>query len=51
MKNIKFNHSQLFQNISRILIVTAIALLDRPCFLFGYEPENPKLKNLKKKNG
>lgn len=48
MKTMKYNRDHLLKNISKILIAASIILLDRPCFLFTYEPENPKLKSLNK---
>jgi hypothetical protein len=44
MKTIKYNRNQLLGNIAKILV-----LLDRPCMVFTYEPENPKLKHLNPK--
>ncbi|EOH72858.1 MAG TPA: cyclic lactone autoinducer peptide [Enterococcus sp.] len=46
MKTIKINRNFLLRNISKILVATSVVLLSRPCLLWGYEPENPKLKKL-----
>lgn len=46
MKTIKSNPNFLLRNISKVLIAASIILLDRPCFIWGYEPENPKLKKM-----
>lgn len=46
MKTIKYNRNHLKKNISKILVAASIALLAYPCIIFGYEPENPKLKKM-----
>ncbi len=48
MKTIKINRNFLLRNISKILVAASIVVLSRPCFIWGYEPENPKLKDLKR---
>lgn len=50
MKTIKYNRNQLLGNIAKILVAVSIVLLDRPCIIFTYEPENPKLKHLNSKD-
>ena len=53
MKTIKYNRNQLKKNISKTLVTASTTLLGGPCIMWGYEPKNPKLKNLKmkKQNG
>lgn len=48
MKTIKSNPNFLLRNISKVLIAASIILLDRPCFIWTYEPENPKIKKMKR---
>lgn len=49
MKTIKSNPNFLLRNISKVLVMLSTILLGGPCIVWGYEPENPKLKTLKTK--
>ncbi|MGM0303211.1 hypothetical protein IGI66_002876 [Enterococcus sp. AZ048] len=49
MKTIKLNSNSMQKKISTIILAFSAVLLSYPCFIWGYEPENPKLKQLKRK--